>query len=210
MLSPQVIEHGTRLPFKTTWPIGVIFLILLTTYLIATVVRKKNITIRGWDLAIPSPGLSLSQIALASIDWAVAGSVLYVLLLNTIQMDYPEFLGIFLLAQLTGLVSSVPGGLGVFEGVMLLLLSAAAPASSLIGSLLLYRLIYYLLPLGLASIILGIEEVASSRETLKRLGETIGKWAAMLIPQVFAIGSMAAGTILLVSGHCRQREAGWT
>ena len=200
VLNPQAIEHGTRLPFKTTWPIGVIFLVLLAAYLIVTVARKKPVTIRDWDLAIPSPGLSLCQIALASIDWAVAGSVLYVLLARTIQMDYPEFLEIFLLAQCVGLVSSVPGGLGVFEGVMLLLLSEVSPASSLISSLLLYRVIYYLLPLGLASIILGVEEVASRRETLKRLGETIGKWAAMLIPQVFAVGSMAAGAILLVSG----------
>ncbi|MGD0551135.1 MAG: bifunctional lysylphosphatidylglycerol flippase/synthetase MprF [Sedimentisphaerales bacterium] len=200
VLNPQAIEHGTHLPFKTTWPIGVIFLILLATYLIVTAVRKKTVIIRGWDLAIPSPGLSLCQIALASIDWAVAGSVLYVLLSNIIQMDYPEFIEIFLLAQITGLVSSVPGGLGVFEGVMLLLLSEVAPASSLIGSLLLYRVIYYLLPLGLASIILGIEEMSARKEALKRFGESIGKWAAMLIPQVFAVGSMAAGTILLVSG----------
>jgi phosphatidylglycerol lysyltransferase len=200
VLHPQAIEHGTHLPFKTTWPIGVIFLILLATYLILTAVRKKPVIIRGWDLAIPSPGLSLCQIALASIDWAVAGSVLYVLLSNTIQMDYPEFIEIFLLAQITGLVSSVPGGLGVFEGVMLLLLSEVAPASSLIGSLLLYRVIYYLLPLGLASIILGVEEMSARKETLKRFGESIGKWAAMLIPQVFAVGSMAAGTILLISG----------
>jgi phosphatidylglycerol lysyltransferase len=200
VLHPQAIEHGTHMPFKTTWPIGVIFLALLATYLIVTMVRKKPITISDWELAIPSPRLSLCQIALASIDWAAAGSVLYVLLTNSIEMDYPEFLEIFLLAQITGLVSSVPGGLGVFEGMMLLLLSETAPASALIGSLLVYRMIYYLLPLGLASIILGLEEMSARRETLKRLGESIGKWAAMLIPQVFAVGSMAAGTILLVSG----------
>ena len=200
VLHPQAIEHGTHLPFKTTWPIGAIFLLLLAIYLVVTMLRKKPITIHGWELAIPTPGLSLCQIALASIDWAVAGGVLYALLSNFIEMSYPEFLEIFLLAQCVGIVSSVPGGIGVFEGMMLLLLSEAAPAPSLIGSLLVYRLIYYLLPLGFASIILGAEEVASRRETLKRLGETIGKWAAMLIPQVFAVGSMAAGTILLVSG----------
>ncbi len=179
VLHPQAIEHGTHLPFKTTWPIGVIFLILLATYLIVTVLRKKPVTISDWDLAIPSPGLSLCQIALASIDWAVAGSVLYVLLSNTIQMDYPEFIEIFLLAQITGLVSSVPGGLGVFEGVMLLLLSEVAPASSLIGSLLLYRVIYYLLPLGLASIILGIEEMSAQRnaKTIRGVNRQMGRYA---------------------------------
>jgi phosphatidylglycerol lysyltransferase len=200
LFNPQAIEHGTHLPFKTTWPIGIIFLVLLSIYLALTALRKKSVTIRGWELAIPSLRLSLCQIALASIDWAIAGSVLYVLLTNTIHMSYMEFLEIFLLAQFIGLVSAVPGGLGVFEGAMLLLLSDAAPASSLIGSLLLYRVTYYLLPLGLATIVLGIEEMSARKEALKRLGEAIGKWAAMLIPQVFAVGSMAAGAILLVSG----------
>lgn len=163
LLNPQAIEHGTRLPFKTTWPIGIIFLVLLGTYLAAVALRKKPVTIRGKQLAIPSMRLSLCQIVLASIDWAVAASVLYVLLANTIQMGYPEFIEIFLLAQFIGLVSSVPGGLGVFEGVMLLLLSQAAAAPSLIGSLLIYRLIYYLLPLGLAAVMLGGKELVSRR-----------------------------------------------
>ena len=163
LLNPQAIEHGTSLPFKTTWPIGVIFLVLLGTYIAAIALRKKPVTIRGKQLAIPSMRLSLCQVALASIDWAVAGSVLYCLLANTIQMSYMEFLEIFLLAQFIGLVSTVPGGLGVFEGVMLLLFGEAAAAPSLISSLLIYRFIYYLLPLGLAAIMLGVKEFVSRK-----------------------------------------------
>ncbi len=156
--------------------------------------------LRGWEFAIPSLRLAFGQIVIASIDWALAGSVLYALLARTIELSYLEFLEIFLLAQVIGLVSTVPGGLGVFESVMLLLLSDAAQPSTLIGSLLLYRVIYYILPLGVASITLGTAEVVSRKEALKRLGETIGKWGAMLAPNVFAFASLMAGGILLVSG----------
>ena len=200
LLHPQAIEHGTHLPFNTTWPIGIIFLAIVAVYLLITATRKNPIGFRGWELTIPSIRLALCQIALASIDWAIAGSVLYVLVAKLVGISYPEFLEIFLLAQIVGLMSTVPGGLGVFEGIILLLLSEAVEPASLIGSLLLYRLIYYLLPLGIASIALGIEELSSRKEMLKRLGETIGKWAAMLIPQVFAGSSLVAGGILLVSG----------
>ncbi len=200
ILNPKAIEHGTRLPFETTWPVGIIFLSLTVAYLLITILRKKPVTINDWEFNIPSYKLSLCQIGLSSIDWAAAASVLYVLLANSMQLSFPEFLEFFLLAQFIGLISSVPGGLGVFEGVILVLLSHAAPSSSLIGSLLLYRMIYYLMPLGLAAIILGIQELASRKEAFGRLGEMIGKWSATLIPQVFAIGTMAAGTILLVSG----------
>jgi phosphatidylglycerol lysyltransferase len=200
LLHPQAIQHGTHLPFNTTRPIGIAFLALLAAYFSLAIARKKPLVLRGWELAIPSPRLALGQIIIASIDWALAGGVLYVLLARTIGLGYLEFLEIFLLAQVIGLASTVPGGLGVFEGVMLLLLSETAQPSSLIGSLLLYRVIYYLLPLGIASATLGVTEVVSRKEALKRLGETIGKWGAMLAPNVFAFSSLMAGGILLVSG----------
>jgi phosphatidylglycerol lysyltransferase len=196
LFHPQAIQQ----PFHTTQPIGIAFLALLAAYFALTAVRKRPLVLRGWEFAIPSLRLAFGQIVIASIDWALAGSVLYALLARTIELSYLEFLEIFLLAQIIGLVSTVPGGLGVFESVMLLLLSDAAQPSSLIGSLLLYRVIYYLLPLGVASITLGTAEVVSRKEALKRLGETIGKWGAMLAPNVFAFASLMAGGILLVSG----------
>ena len=105
VLHPQAIEHGTHLPFKDNLADRRHISYPALDISHRNSVGKKPVIIRDWDLAIPSPALSLCQIALASIDWAVAGSVLYVLLSNTIQMDYPEFIEIFLLAQIAGLYS---------------------------------------------------------------------------------------------------------
>ena len=67
----------------------------------------------------------------------------------------PILLGMYLLAQLAGLASQVPGGLGVFETVFLLLVGDIIPAEALLGSLLVYRMIYYLLPLVLSATFAG-------------------------------------------------------
>ncbi len=69
------------------------------------------------------------------------------------------FFGIYLLAQLAGVVSNVPGGLGVFETVILLLLKSFISSATLFGALLAYRAIYYLLPLCIAVLLLGIYEL---------------------------------------------------
>ena len=93
----------------------------------------------------------LGQIVISCTDWLFACGVLYVLLPAGIKLSYPQFVGIFLLAQIAGLLSYIPGGLGVFETVILLLLSPFAESSAVFGSLLLYRLIYYLIPFGFAA-----------------------------------------------------------
>ncbi len=76
----------------------------------------------------------------------VASSVLYVLLHASADIGFLPFLGAFLLAMVAGVVSNVPGAVGVFESAMLLLLPDI-PAATLLGSILAYRLIYYLIPL---------------------------------------------------------------
>ncbi len=69
-------------------------------------------------------------------------------------MTMLAFLTAFLVAQAAGSLSYVPGGLGVFETVLIVLLAHFVKTSSLVGALLLYRLLYYLLPLAVASVLL--------------------------------------------------------
>jgi phosphatidylglycerol lysyltransferase len=105
-----------------------------------------------------------------------------------------------MLAQAVGLLSYVPGGLGVFETAILLLLSDKVEKSAIISSLVLYRFIYYLLPFGLATSLLAVHELASKRRVLRRLGVAFGKWSSVVTPHVLAATSFVAGAILLFSG----------
>jgi phosphatidylglycerol lysyltransferase len=101
-----------------------------------------------------------------------------------------------------GLASHVPGGLGVFESILLLLLSSytEAQTSTLIGSLLVYRVIYYLLPLVAGAALLGIHEIVESREGLRRAARIFGRWVPELAPNVLAVTVFVGGGILLFSG----------
>ncbi|MGL5834516.1 MAG: lysylphosphatidylglycerol synthase domain-containing protein, partial [Waterburya sp.] len=75
------------------------------------------------------------------------------------HLSYFNFFGIYLLGQLAGILSNVPGGLGVFETVLVLLLAPIISADRLLGALLAYRGVYYFLPLGISLLMLGLYEL---------------------------------------------------
>jgi phosphatidylglycerol lysyltransferase len=177
-----------------------IFIAVVAAYLIVIALRRRPLTIRGWEFTIPSVPISAGQIAIASLDWLLACSVLYALLPAAVKLTYIKFLGIFMLAQAVGLLSYVPGGLGVFEAVILLLLSDRLEKSAIVSCLVLYRLIYYLLPFAVATTLLAGHELVAKRRDLGEIGITFGKWSSAITPHVLAAASFIAGVILLFSG----------
>ena len=115
-------------------------------YLMLNILHRKDFQVLGYPISIPGFRLFGSQMAVALLDWFVAGYIFYILLPHNPHLPLIHVLSVFLLAQLAGLASQIPGGLGVFETVVVLLLSSVLPASSIIGSLLVYRGMYYILP----------------------------------------------------------------
>lgn len=200
LLHPQDVPKVLHFPFLSVRPVGVIFVLILFAYLGLILVIKKPLKLRGWELVPPGFGLSVVQTLISSVDWLIAAGVLYVLMPQSLGLTYSSFLGIFLLAQLAGLLSMVPGGLGVFETAILLLLSDYGEPTVLLGSLLLYRVIYYLLPLTAASVLLGISEFLFQKHLINRVSRILGRFGRSVIPQLFAFTTFAAGAILLFSG----------
>ncbi|HUT83817.1 MAG TPA: bifunctional lysylphosphatidylglycerol flippase/synthetase MprF [Thermodesulfobacteriota bacterium] len=201
LVTPLAIPLDLRLPFSSTQPLGMILLAVVLGYLAFSGTSKKRVfKIRGWEFPVPSLRLSLAQIAVSSLDWALAGSVLYALLPSTATLSFPHFLSIYLLAQIAGMVSQIPGGLGVFETVVILLLSPILPAPSVLVSLLAFRGIYYLLPLGVAMVLLGTYELFQKKEGIRKIVLALGQWIPGLAPHVFAFTTFLGGAILLFSG----------
>jgi phosphatidylglycerol lysyltransferase len=198
-VEPVALPSVLGLPFHSVRPLGVLFLLVLCGYLLATVLRKRPISVLHYDIPLPAPGLSAAQIAVASVDWVLAGSVLYALLPPSAP-DLPAFLGVFLLAQVAGLVSQVPGGLGVFESVMLVLLARAVPAPQAIGALVVYRAVYYLLPLCIAAVLLGTFELVSARARATAVIRSVAQAFPAVAPPVLAVLIFLAGALLLFSG----------
>jgi phosphatidylglycerol lysyltransferase len=200
ILNPVSLPAWVHLPLASTRPLGGMLLLLPGIYLLSGMLKKKPLSI--WELEIPFPPitLSLQQIALSGLDWLLAGYVLYILVAGSKGLSYPAFLSVYLLGQFSGLVSQVPGGLGVFESVVTIGLSPFLPTSSVLASLLAFRLIYYLLPLLAATLLLGLHELFEKRSTLERGMRALSRWIPHLAPRVFSSVVFIAGTILLLSG----------
>ena len=193
-----------RLPFASLKPIGIVCLLLVIGYLTLAATRNKSFRFLEWEFPVPSVRLALAQLAVAIVDWTAAGAVLYILLPPGYRLSFLPVLGVFLLAQFIGILSHVPGGLGVFEAIVVLLLKPYVPAASIVGSLLAYRALYYLLPLVIALALLIGYEARERRERVAEMatiaGEFVGRWLPALLPQILSIATFTGGVILIVSG----------
>lgn len=170
-------------------------------YLVALGIRRGPLTIGGRTLSLPSFGLGLGQVLVSAADWSLAAAVPYVLLPIS-GVSYGYFLGVFLLAQMAGVLSAVPGGLGVVETVAVFLLSDRMDSTTVVGTLLVYRILYYLGPLVVASGILGAVEIAG-RYKLKWLqapGRVVRAVSTTFVPYVISFLVFLGGLILMVSG----------
>jgi phosphatidylglycerol lysyltransferase len=200
LLEPMALPSLLRLPFSSVRPFGILFLVLVGGYLSLTALYKRPLNIRGWEFSPPSVKLSFFQMIVASSDWVLAGSVLYVLLAPSASLSFPAFLSIFLLAQVAGTLSQIPGGLGVFEAIILAFFSPILPVHSILGILLAYRVIYYFLPLGFATLLLGTYEVFQRKAEVKRAAFIVGQWVPGLVPNAFAFAIFISGAVLIFSG----------
>ena len=201
LLFPFALPPSLHVPvFLSSRPLGIAFLIPVLAYLALGATRTRSLAWRGWEVPLPSARLAAVQLVTASIDWIAAASVLYVLLPTSSGLAFAGVLGAFLFAQVAGIISQVPGGLGVFETVMVLLLAPAIPASTLLASLVVYRGIYYLLPLVIAALTLAGREVVERREGVRRAARLVGRTVPWLAPNLLAFTTFVGGVILLVSG----------
>jgi phosphatidylglycerol lysyltransferase len=128
-----------------------------------------------------------------------ATSVLYVLLPREAAIGFFAFAGIYLLALAAGAVSNVPGGIGVFEFVLLLLMPAV-PEVRMLGALVAYRAIYYFAPFAIALVLLGAHEVWIHRAPVVRFARVARAFLTAVTPQAIAIAVFLAGAVLLFSG----------
>ncbi|MEB3227052.1 MAG: hypothetical protein VKJ27_01595 [Synechocystis sp.] len=153
MVDPLTLPSVLKLPFASVHPLGLIFLSFVVVYFAIGYYWKHPLTIGSESIQFPSTPISLKLIAVSALDWGIACGVLCLLLPPGTSWSYPGFFGIYILALAAGLISTVPGGLGVFETVILVLRPASLPAADLLGALIAYRIIYYFVPLIVALIV---------------------------------------------------------
>lgn len=179
--------------------IGSLALLAFLATLVLVGRAGRTFAIRGHALWLPGRRTMLGVTALSVVELVLAGAALYVLLPDSTPAGLPGFIGLYLVAVVAGLVSTVPAGLGVFEWSLLKLLPQTAPAAVLAAALV-YRLTYYVLPL-LAATVLAL---AAGLRTSLRGGAQASRagWNALRpwLPQITALAVFGMGAALLIEG----------
>ena len=178
---------------------GCVLLAVVVAYLWLACSRHEALRYRKIVIPVPSPQIAFAQIAVACSDLLCAAGVLYVLLPPQAAIGFAAFAGLYLIAIAAGVISNVPGGVGVFESVLLLIFRAV-PADHLLGALLAYRIIYYFFPFGVALGLLGGHEVWAHRGPMVRMARLIRSWLSAVTPQASGVAVFGAGAVLLFSG----------
>jgi len=154
-----------------------------------------------WNAHVLGPsglGAALQRIAVSFADWTAAGLVLYLLLPPETAIGFAAFVPVFALACLAGGISGLPGGIGVFEAVILLLVPTSSP-EGLAVALIAFRAIYYLVPLAVAAAGLGAGALRRHGRMLQGVGRGAGGVAAVFAPVLFGFLAFASGAYMLAA-----------
>ncbi len=199
LLRPNALAELQALPPQLVQAIGFVMTATIIAYLVCSLLRRRALVIGKWRLKIPTFELALAQVTISSVDIVMTCAVLYTLMPLDAGFGFISFLTMFIVALIAGVVSHVPGGLGVFEGVLLLLLPNVDMAEAA-GALLAYRMVYYFLPLAIATALLAGNEIYTQWRSVAKVARLLGGQAARVAPQVAASAAFFAGVVLLVSG----------
>jgi phosphatidylglycerol lysyltransferase len=199
LITPE--QASTLLNLQPAWSmlVGFLLLSLIAAYGMWGALSKNVLEIRGWALRPPGPMISIVQIVLSVIDLSLSSAVLWWLLPPEAHISFIAFVGAYAVAVIAGIISHVPGGIGVFETVILYTMPDV-PKDALLGSLLAYRVVYYLVPLFFGTLLFISKEVSAQRSALAKARELAGIYIAPVVPQIAGGLTFLAGVLLLISG----------
>lgn len=175
--------------------IGILLLCAVIVYLVACALDFRALSIGGATLKLPPWRIAAAQILLSCFDLALAAAALHFALPASLALSFPDVLGVYIVALSASLVTQVPGGVGVFEALVLMVLPAA-PRAPLLAGLLLFRAIYYIVPLAIGLLWM-------LRRSAPRLWGIIRpglRRVAPFVPLAAAAVSLLCGGVLLLSG----------
>jgi glycosyltransferase 2 family protein len=157
---PQAASAIDQLPVWFNRAIGFGSLALLVGYVAWVWVKPRVIGRSDWVVTLPGGPLTLLQIAIGIVDLSCCAAAMYVLLPEDPHVAFIRLAVIFVSATLLGFASALPGGLGVFDAAMLVaLMEIEFERAEVVAGLLLFRLLYYVVPFALSLVILGVREL---------------------------------------------------
>ena len=159
---------GIGLPEDTSIAFGAGALALAVAYA-ALGWWVQRLKLFGFVINVPRPITTFAQIGLSLADLALAGAVFFMCFPDPAGASYPHVLAVFVVALTAGIISHVPGGLGVFETITLVGLSNEVPGDQVLAALLVFRVMYFLVPLVTACALFGGLEAIQARRRITRV-----------------------------------------
>jgi len=198
LVEPQVLPFlGEGAPRWAMQGIGLLMWGIVGAY-VALARLVPHFRLFGHQIDLPGFRMALVQTALASADVAVTALIFWALLPPAEGLTFLHFLGVYVLALSAGILANVPGGIGVFDGAMLLGLSGYLPAPAVVGALLLFRLYYYIVPLFLAGLMFAGFEVSQRRHLFERWAPERVVAISFEVPAMAALAALAAMTLIFI------------
>jgi len=199
LVEPAEAGLVLRIGRDTAYAGGTVLALLLCSYFAWSGLRRSPLVLRQWQIRLPRPAISAGQLAASVADLSCAAAALYVVLPESAQISYAAFLAVFVLSVFAASVTGIPGGLGVIEYVVVLALPDV-PTEQLLGRLLAFRLIYYIVPLAVAAVFMAMQEFLQHRDRLGRAAGVAGAWLTSAAPQALGTLAFLGGAVLLLSG----------
>jgi uncharacterized membrane protein YbhN (UPF0104 family) len=156
--APEAASAINQLPPWVNRILALLTLGILALYVGWVWVRPRVVGRQGWQVTLPGGPLTLLQIVIGIVDLSLCALAMYMLVPDEPHIGFVILAVIFVSATLLGFASHAPGGIGVFDAAMLVALWQFDKADLLAG-LLLFRLLYYVIPFALSLLILGLREV---------------------------------------------------
>jgi hypothetical protein len=160
--APQAARAIDQLPLWCNRLFGLVLIALLCAYVAWAWAKPRVIGRDGWQLTLPGGPLTLLQIAIGIVDLGCCAAAMYMLVPDEPNLGFVTVAVIFVAATLLGFASHAPGGLGVFDAAMMIALWQF-DKEDLLAGLLLFRLLYYIIPFVISLAVLGIREFLLSR-----------------------------------------------
>jgi uncharacterized membrane protein YbhN (UPF0104 family) len=147
--APAPSAHWLHLDGWVVRTVGLLALLVCVLYVVLAAAMRHPLRIGAWSFKLPRWRLALAQVGLGTANFALLAAAMHQLLATATEAPFLVVANAFVLANVAALVSHVPGGLGVIEYVIL----SFFPGAPVFGPTLVYRTLYYLLPLGFGVLI---------------------------------------------------------
>lgn len=198
---------GAWVPTPVMHAVGLLMFGVVAAYAALGAVRREPIRLFNTAIPLPGPRMATAQVVIASVDVALTALIFYVLLPDAPGLTFLVFLAVYVTAYTAALASHVPGGIGVFDGTILVGLAPYLDPATIVGALLMFRLLYYILPLFLAGGLFAANEVIIRRVAVSRALVQASRWGDPFVVPVLAAAVTLAGLMMLFLGSLPPVEA---